>query len=160
MFAVGRFTIDNPTVLELSLLSTDGVYWKGGFSWDYFALLSVKSPLLSLKENCCSTIVNHINTSKGLWQYNRQVQRQAVISCIDAIRLPKILISQLKNYVLNPPCHLSSFFESSQPCHSQLLSNPAEINTYDSSGDGNDDDYDSYDDDWSSDGIPDSNDET
>ena len=123
VFAVGRFAIVHPTVLELSLHSTDESSWKRGFSWDYFEILAVE-PLFSLKENCLHTIINHLNTSKDIAQHGQQAaQSKAILSSIETLSLPPRLISQLICYTRNSPCQL------------QLYSNTAEIDNYNSSSD-------------------------
>jgi len=136
VFAVGRFAIVHPSVIELSLLSTDGRSWKSGFSWDYFEILAVESPLLSLKENCFSTIIDHFIASKNLKQNNKlAAQRKATSNFIETLALPPVIISQITNYAMNPPGQLI------------LHSFAAELNDYDaSSSDGESDDSNNDDD--------------
>jgi len=133
VFAVGRFAIVHPLVIELSLLSTDGRSWKSGFSWDYFEILAVESPLLSLKENCFSTIIHHFIASRDLKHNNKlAAQRKATCNFIETLALPPVIISQITNYARNPPGPL------------KLHSLAAEMNDYDSSSsDESDDDDDS-----------------
>jgi len=123
VYAIGRFAIVHPTVLELSLHSTDELSWKRGFSWDYFEILALE-PIFSLKENCLHAIINHLITNKDIAQSGHQaVESKAILSCIETLSLPPRLSSQLISHTRNSPCQL------------QLHSNAAEMDDHDASSD-------------------------